>query len=76
MDSELVNALKEGLLTTNLVLDKTPALDVPLWIVGVTLSRNLTTANGILMGNLKRTWTVRSHVVEFVVHLQWPDGAD
>ena len=41
-----------------------PAGDVD-WI----LPWSLTTANGILMGNPKRTWTVRSHVVEFVVHL-------
>ena len=73
--------VEEHLLTTNLVLDKTLALDVPVWIVSLDLSKAFDKVKWeslweALMGSPQRTWSIRSYVVGFATHLLWPDRAD
>ena len=82
VDSEPGDAdarIEEHLFTTNLVLQKTVSLDVPVRILSLDLSKTFDKVKREKFGKLVnpvRTWSVGSHVLGLAMFLVWPDRAD
>ena len=68
--------IEEHLHTTNLVLDKTLALDVPVWIVSLDLSKAFDKDKWENLWETLSEHGVSDHMLKVLQLLLWPNGAD